>query len=229
MAQAVSNFQYVGYLSDVLQTYNDIDVLTAQFNCAKTNYDNAQAALDEYKNTFCLKNCVLAWCMMMGVLLLLTCPFLFLPRTSIIAWLVFCALIASVIIVVSKLIYQKKVFPAHKSFLEDERNRAEVIYKKSYESLVARRANLQDLREGIEEQCTYPLSVYMMREAAKEGECSNIPQGIRYFKNRYKTLETATEESSISLKARIDNEQDKYKARQDFLVNLDEKAQTLFQ
>lgn len=229
MAQAVSNFQYVGYLSDVLQTYNDIDVLTAQFNCAKANYDNAKTALEEYENTFCLKNCILAWSMVFGAMLLLTCPLLLVPRSNWIVWLVFCAMIASVIIVVSKIIYQKKVFPVHRSFLEDERNRAETIYKKSYESLVARRANLQDLREGIEEQCTYPLSIYMMREAAKEGECSNIPQGIRYFKNRYKTLEIATEESSIHLKARIDNEHEKSKSRQDFLNNLDESAQTLFQ
>ena len=68
-----------------------------------------------------------------------------------------------------------------------------------------------------------------MREAAKEGECSNIPQGIRYFKNRYRTLELSEDEASQTLKKRIDDEQERAVKRQAFLDALDESAQTLFQ
>jgi hypothetical protein len=228
MANAVSNFHYVGYLSDFLATYNDIDILTAQYECAKANYDNAQKALKEYQSTFSLKNCVLGWLLSFGCLLL-TFPLLFLPNTNIIVWLAFCAILASVIIVMSKLIYNKKVLPVHRSTLQDELQRAEQVYRISYETLVARRSNLKELRGELETQCTYPLSIYLMREAAKEGECSNIPQGIRYFKNRYRTLELAEDEASQTLKKRIDDEQERAVKRQAFLDALDESAQTLFQ
>ncbi len=228
MANAVSNFQYVGYLSDFLATYNDIDILTAQYNCAKANYDNAKRKLAEYQNTFSFKNCLIGWGMIFGVLLL-TFPILFLPHTNFMVWLAFCAIIASVIIVMSKIIYNKKVLPVHRSTLQDELTRAEQVYRLSYETLVARRSNLKDLRGELDEQCTYPLSIYLMREAAKEGECSNIPQGIRYFKNRYRTLELSEEESAQALKKRIDEEQERAVIRQTFLNGLDDSAQTLFQ
>ena len=228
MANAVSNFQYVGYLSDFLATYNDIDILTAQYECAKANYDNAQKALKNYQSTFSFRNCVLAWLVVFGCLLL-TFPILFLPHTNIFVWLGFCAIIASVIIVMSRIIYHKKVLPVHRSVLQDELTRAEQAYRLSYETLVTRRSNLQDLRGELETQCTYPLSIYLMREAAKEGECSNIPQGIRYFKNRYRTLELAEDEASQTLKKRIDDEQERAVKRQAFLDALDESAQTLFQ
>ena len=102
MANAVSNFQYVGYLSDFLATYNDIDILTAQYECAKANYDNAQKALKNYQSTFSFRNCLLAWLVVFGCLLL-TFPILFLPHTNIFVWLGFCGIIASVIIVTANL------------------------------------------------------------------------------------------------------------------------------
>lgn len=228
MANNISNFQYVGYLSDFLATYNDIDLLTAQYDCAKANFDNANKAIAEYKNTFSFRNCLIGFCIVFPCTLL-TFPLALLLKMPVLLWIAFCALLASVIIVVSKIIYAKKVFPAHNTYLQDQRARAEQAYRDSYEKLIARRSNLCDLRGGIDEQCSYPLSIYLMREAAKEGECANIPQGVRYFKNRYKTLETATEESSQTLKRRIDAEQHRAEQRQAFLDNLDESAQTLFQ
>jgi hypothetical protein len=224
----ISNFQYVGYLSDFLATYNDIDVFTAQYNCAKENFDTAKQKLQEYNDTFSMKNCLLGWALIFGVLLL-TFPVLFLPHTNVFVWLTLCAIIASVIIVVSKVVYTKKVLPIHRSILNDELNRAKESYGFAYEALIARRSNLNDLKGEIDEKCSQPLSIYLMREAAKEGECSNIPQGIRYYKSRYKTLESATDESSVNLKKRIDEAQSRAEARKVFLDGLDESAQTLFQ
>jgi hypothetical protein len=228
MANAISNFQYVGYLSDFLAAYNDVDIHTAQYKCAKTNYDNATQKLQEYQNTFCFANCCIGWAVIFGVLLL-TFPVLFLPHTNVLIWIAFCALFASVIIVMSKFIYNKKVLPVHRSNLQDEIARAEQIYRQSYETLVARRSNLVDLRGELDAQYTHPLSIYLMREAAKEGECSNIPQGIRYVKNRYHTLEIAEDAQSQSLKKRIDDERERAEKRQFFLDSLDESAQSLFQ
>lgn len=225
---AVSNFQYVGYLSDFLAAYNDVDMQTAQYNCAKANYDNATQKLEEYQNTFSAANCLIGWVVIFGASLL-TFPVLFLPHTNIFIWLIFCALFASVIIVMSKFIYHKKVLPVHRSALQDEIMRAEQAYRNSYEILVARRSNITDLRGELDAQYTHPLSIYLMREAAKEGECSNIPQGIRYVKNRYRTLERTEDEQSQALKKRIDNEQERAVKRQAFLDALDESAQTLFQ
>lgn len=227
MKQNISNFQYVGYLSDFLATYNDIDLLTDQYNCAKENFDNANKAIKEYEETFSLKNCCIAWLIVFPITLL-TLPLTILLSCPIFLWVMFCAVITSVIIVMSKIIYSKKVFPIHQAFLLDERSRAEHIYQTSYEKLVACRSNLRDLCGDIDEQCSYPLSIYLMREAAKEGECANIPQGIRYFKNRYKTLEISSDESAQALKKRIDNEQQLASKRRDFLEKLDEDAQTLF-
>ena len=224
----ISNFQYVGYLSDFLATYNDIDMLTAEYNYAKANFDNANRVLEEYQQTFSWKNCCFGWILIFACLCL-TFPIAILLSMPFWLWIIICAILASVIIVVSRIIYYKQVMPIHKSFLMNERTRAERIYKRSYESLIAHRSNLQDLRGDIDEQCSYPLSIFLMREAAKEGECSNIPQGIRYFKNRYKTLETASDESSQALKQRIDNEQYLAEQRQQFLETLDDSAQTLFQ
>lgn len=228
MANAISNFQYVGYLSDFLAAYNDVDMQTAQYNCAKANYDNATQKLKEYQNTFSLGNCCLGWAVIFGASLL-TFPVLFLPHTNVFVWLTFCALFASVIIVMSKFIYHKKVLPIHRTALQTELTRAEQQYRQSYEILVARRSNLVDLRGELEAQYTHPLSIYLMREAAKEGECSNIPQGIRYVKNRYHTLEITDDAQSQALKKRIDDEQERAVKRQGFLDTLDESAQTLFQ
>lgn len=228
MANAVSNFQYVGYLSDFLAAYNDIDVQTAQYNCAKANYDNATKKLQEYQDTFSIENCLVGWVATFGMSLL-TFPILFLPHTNILIWLAFCALFTSVIIVMSKVIYHKKVLPIHRSVLQGEIARAEQAYRQSYEALLTRRSNLMDLKGELEDVYTHPLSIYLMREAAKEGECSNIPQGIKYVKNRYHTLELSEDESAQSLKKRIDDEHAQAIKRQAFLDTLDESAQTLFQ
>lgn len=228
MTGEMSNFQYVGYLSDFLSIYNEIDILTRQYECAKKNYDNAQSALKDYKNTFSFINCLygLAFVFLCS---LITFPILFIPYVTISSWLFFCAIISCVIIVVSKFIYHKKVLPLHKSNIQRATRVAEREYRKAYEALLTQRSNLQRMREGINEKCAYPLSVYIMREAAKEGACSNIPQGMNYFLNRYKTLEEAKDEASLALKQSIDKEQDKAMERQSFLETLDESAQSLFQ
>jgi hypothetical protein len=228
MTREMSNFQYVGYLSDFLSIYNEIDTLTQQYECAKKNYDNAQAALLDYKHTFSFVNCLYGF-VFVFLCSLITFPLLFIPHVTIISWLLFCAILSCVIIVVSKFIYHKKVLPIHKSNINKATRAAEREYRKAYEALLAQRSNLQRMREGIHEKCVYPLSVYIMREAAKEGSCSNIPQGVNYFLNRYKTLETAEDEASVALKQNIDNEQSKATERQAFLENLDESAQSLFQ
>ncbi len=224
----ITNFQYVGYLSDVLGIYNDIDTLTARYHAAKANFDGAKSAMKEYQSTFSFKNCILGWTLIFAGLML-TFPLLFIPGVKFGVWITFCALISCVIILLSKIIYQTKVLPLHRANLNIEIEKARRAYNASYESLVTHRHNLNEMREGIEEPCSYPLSLYIMCEAAKEGQCSNIPQGIRYFTNRYKTLEKANDEAFTALKANIDREQEKAKERQGFLDNLDETARTLFE
>lgn len=226
--KGITNFQYVGYLGDFLNTYNSIDELTEQFQLSKENYDAAKNKLSEYKQTFCLRNCVIGFFVIYILLLILTSPIFFLPTATVLYWLVICAIPAFVIILVSKIIYRNRVLPTHQAVLEDEINRAQTLYSKTYEMLLIHRSNLNELRDGIEAPCTYPLSIYIMREAAKEGECSNIPQGIRYFNERYKTLELADDEESIQLKQHIDQEQAASDARQTLLYELDDMARTLF-
>ena len=228
MAGEMSNFQYVGYLSDFLSIYNEIDALTAQYECAKKNYDNAQAALKEYSHTFSFINCLYGFCFVF-LCSLITFPLLFISHITVPAWLIFCATLSCVIIVVSKFIYHKKVLPVHKSNIQKATRVAEREYRKAYEALLTQRSNLQRMREGLHERCTSPLSVYIMREAAKEGACSNIPQGVKYFLNRYKTLEEAEDDASLTLKQSIDKEQDKAIKQQSFLENIDESAKLLFQ
>ena len=226
---AITNFQYVGFLGDFLNTYNSIDILTEQFELAKTNYDAATQKLEEYKKTFCLKNCILGFFALYGIILLLTFPFMFLETTRVVIWLPFCAIIACVIIVLSKILYTTRVLPTHSAHLQNAVNRAKRNYERTYNQLIAHRNNLETMCEGMPEHCAYPLSIYIMREAAKEGECGNIPQGIRYFTERYKTLEQLDDEASVNLKTRIDHEKALSDLRQQFLNELDEMARTLFE
>lgn len=228
MSQSISNFQYVGYLSDFLGTYHDIDMLTENYKCALSNYKNVSKKIKEYKQTFSFRNCILGWALLFGVLLL-SFPLVLFCNVPLFSWFLFCAILSCVIIVISRIIYQKKVLPIHMKRLEGERNKARADGIAMYEALITHRTNLQALRDGIDERCSYPLSVYIMREAAKEGECSNIPQGVHYFNSRYKTLEESEEDASKSLKNNIDSEQTKAEQRQQFLDNLDETSRELFE
>lgn len=228
MSQTISNFQYVGYLSDFLGTYNDIDVLTEQYQVALNNYQNASKKLKEYQQTFSLRNCTIAWSMLFGIFLL-SFPLVMFGKLTFMPWFLFCAILSCVIIVISRIIYQKKVLPIHTKRLEAERNKAKADGTALYEALIAHRTNLQALRDGIDERCSYPLSVYIMREAAKEGECANIPQGVHYFNSRYKTLEESTDASVQALKHSIDSEQAKADQRQQFLDTLDETSREFFE
>lgn len=228
MASSVVNFQYIGYLGDFLNTYNDIDSLTDEFQCAKYNYETAQEKLKEYEARFSKKNCIVGILCMWLILFALMSPTLLIPRVSVIPTIIFCGMLACVIILVSSILYRNKVLPKHKANLSDEVSRARVAYEKAYKALVDRRSNLAEMQEGMDEQCSYPLSIYIMREAAKEGACSNIPQGVRYFRERYRTLEGSHDELAVGLKHSIDNEKTISDNRREFLDTLDENARTLF-
>lgn len=229
MAQNITNFQYVGYLSDFLGTYNDIDALMEKYQNASSRLKQAAQKKDTYNQTFAWSNCALGWGIIAGALLVLFMPLVFLTKMSFLTLFVFCVILSCVIILISRAVYIKKVLPVHTSRLEAEINKAKTDGKAIYEALIAHRANLQAMKDGIDTKCAYPLSVYIMREAAKEGECSNIPQGVHYFTSRYKTLEEADDEESIKLKNSIDKEQDKAAQRQSFLDSLDETARELFE
>lgn len=223
-----TNFQYVGYLGDFLNTYNSIDELTESFQSTKQNYENAQKLLEEYENTFSVRNCIMGFLLLFIIFLLVTSIPVFLQIVNPLLWLCFCAISSCVIIFLSRFMYNQKVLPTHRTTLQYELSRFQDTFEKVYNDLIAQRSNLHNMSEGIDEQCTYPLSIYIMREAAKEGECSNIPQGIRYFNSRYKTLETATDDFSCTLKESIDEEKQASDKRREFLEALDDIARSLY-
>ena len=229
MAISKPNFQYIGYLGDFLTIYHNIDVLSKEFECAKYNYDKAKEKLDEYNNRFSMPNCIVACAFLFAILFVINIPFILFLRANAAFIFAFCAILSCVIIFMNKVLYTKRVLPKHRSTLQDEVNRAKDTYEKAYNALITERSNLRDMIEGLDENCTYPLPIYIMREAAKEGSCVNIPQGVKYFNGRYQALSESSEESLIKLKERIDKERASSIAQKDFLDNLDEKAKTLFE
>lgn len=227
MSQQTTNFQYVSYLTDFLYTYGDIEINSAKFECSKKNFDSAATALKSYRETFSLVNCLWGW-LLIFLCSLISFPLLFIPGVKFLPWISICALFSCVIIVLSKIAYHKRVLPIHTGTLNEELRASKEIYEKSYEILIAHRSNLKRMCEGMDERCSYPLSIYIMREAAKEGCCNNIPQGMRYFNDRYRTLAESTDIEELALKHRIDSEHERSEERQSFLLSLDEYARTLY-
>lgn len=227
MAGTIKNFQYIGYLSDFITTHYNIDVLIDKFSCAKYNYDNINNAKKVYSNTFSFKNCIIGWIMIFACTLI-TFPLLFLPGATVFPWLVFCAILSSVIIVASKIVYKRKVLPIHFRHLKSEEVKSKRMYEVAYKALLIQRDNLYGMQEGIDEECTYPLSLYIMLKAAKQGDCANIPQGIKYFQSKYKALSSMENEDFTKLKENIDAEQSRAANVQQFLNNIDNHAQSLF-
>jgi hypothetical protein len=67
-----------------------------------------------------------------------------------------------------------------------------------------------------------------MLSAAKEGLCSNIPQGVVYFLSRYQVLSESELEADVELKSRIDAEKTRTQRLDTFLDALDEDAAFLY-
>lgn len=225
-----ANFQYQGYLTDVLQTYNQIETLMQRYKALKETVDNGETLIAQYRRALSLPRCFMLGIAVFTILsfILGAVLWLLIKQFFTIPSLIFCGIITCVIIVAGKIFYHKKVLPVHIKNIQSKTRSAKAQAKRAYESLVQYREILQELNKNIDEQCTYPLSVYIMLSAAKEGLCSNIPQGVVYFLSRYQVLSESELEADVELKSRIDAEKIRTQGMDTFLDALDEDAAFLY-
>ena len=227
MPNGISNFQYVYYLSDFLRIYDTIRKLRETFEDQEIKLTQANNKLQARSSAMSLSACLIGW-LILFIGAMFSFPILFTGAINGWLWLGLCTGIPCVIIFACKILYTKNVYPVYKNRLEGKIEKIRLDGQKMYRDIAKQKEALQAMKLGMDERCAYPLSLYIMREAAKNGECSNIPQGVHYFTARYETLSTTQDSNLKMLKQNIDNEQSRAEELQAFLDALDERAAVFF-
>lgn len=111
---------------------------------------------------------------------------------------------------------------------DSEFERVSRALKETYEKLVEKRQEMEELVGALPGECRSPLVLYFVREFLREEKCDTIVGGVKLYSNKYQSLVNSKDEKEIALLRQINIELAKTGQRDNFLSAVDAKVKDIF-